>query len=176
VLAAAGPDVFDHQGEPKPVCHVHRFINALGHELLAQRPGAVITRGPRGLAALAWHDPRETPPARPPARAPGSAPHPEPGAGPPPTPVPPSAAPDSAPRRLEIELVGLPPWTPLTVEALGPGHGDPATAWQRNVAGPPPGERTGPILLKERQRADGTGTFRFSRPIEPRTVVLMTQG
>jgi xylan 1,4-beta-xylosidase len=162
-----GFGLVNQQGIPKPTYHAYRFLHALGDELLAREPGAVITRSDGRLTALAYHYPPEMPlsvPLSSPDRT-----------------VAEETLALGSPRPFELVLTGLPPRAAFTVETLEPGgEGDTLAAW-RALGAPEPLSRADTTTLRttaprtESVRADATGELRYERDLAPWSVVLVRQ-
>ncbi|MFE1029455.1 beta-xylosidase [Streptomyces sp. NPDC058818] len=166
-----GFGMLTYQGVPKPAFHAYRMLNLLGDELLAQTEGAVVTRhsATGNLTALAYHYPPEVTQA-PPGSFDGRR-------------VAEDILATGRPRPLRIELTGLPPRSPVTVETLNTQQGNAIGAWQA-MGAPEPPTREQTMLLREAghavgqrvQLADGNGRFVFDEEIAPWSVVLVRQG
>ncbi|MER5201426.1 GH39 family glycosyl hydrolase [Streptomyces sp. NPDC002755] len=165
-----GFGMINFQGVPKPTFHAYRFLGSLGDELLAQEPGAVVTRHSvsGALTTLAYHYPAEVTTA-PPASF-GDRTNAE------------KTLATGSSRRLEVVLTGLSPRTAFTVETLDHEHGNTLALW-RDMGSPDPlsREQTRQLTLRAGQLslrtvlADAHGVLRLDEPMAPWSVVLIRQ-
>lgn len=173
----AGPTAFhggfglvNYQGIVKPTWHAYRFLHSLGDELVQQVAGGVVTRhsSTGRLTALAYHYPPEMP---------LSVPLSTPGRD-----VAEQVMKLGTPESLEVHLTGLPPAAAIRIETLDARHGNVIAAWQE-LGAPDPLSRETVEILKARATttwcetvyADADGALRCSRPLQPWSLVLITQ-
>jgi xylan 1,4-beta-xylosidase len=163
-----GFGLINYQGIPKPAFHAYRFLNTMGSRLLVRAPGGIVTRHDTTgeLTALAYHYPPEMPftvPASFGTRAKAE-----------------ETLNLGSPEVLTIDLKGLRPFQPISLETLARGAGDAMTAW-RNLGSPEPLSRehtralrdAAQATLKEVFSADAGGRFQLERPMAPWSVVLL---
>ena len=165
-----GFGLINYQGITKPTFHAYRFLAALGDEVITRAPGGIVTRhrATGKLSALAYHYPPEMP-----LTVPAS-----------------FDTRDKAEQTLAlgqrdtlgIALSGLAPGASLLIETLTRSAGDMMTAW-KSLGSPEPLSREQTALLrkaslatqKETRAADAVGRFTLTRPIEPWSLVLITE-
>jgi len=165
-----GFGMINYQGIVKPTFHAYRFLNALGDELLVRGRAGVVTRDRVSgrLSALAYHYPPEMP-----LSAPASFDSRD------------TAVSTLALGRtgtLRVELTGLKPGAAVQVETLDKTHGNAMVAWDAmgRPASPSRGQtqslcRAGAATKKEFLTADKKGKFVLDRPMEPWSLVLVTE-
>lgn len=164
-----GFGMINYQGIPKPVFHGYRFMNALGDQLLARTPGAVITRDQKSgrLTALAYNYPVEMPSSLPGTSSLAEADQ---------------MAEVGNARQLSLEISGLPPNAPVLLETLDKEHGNATRAWEEMGAPPTPTREQTETLrkaawatAKELLHADASGRFVVQRKLEAWTLLLVRQ-
>jgi xylan 1,4-beta-xylosidase len=156
------------QGIVKPVFHAYRMLGALGDRLLARGPGGVITRDSASgkIASLFYHYPPEMP-----LSAPSSFDTPE---------LAEKTLALGRPEELIVNLSGLEPNAPVSVETLGQAAGNALQAWEE-MGRPeaPTREQTAFLRVasentrKEVILADEHGRLEIRRQIDPWSVVLV---
>jgi xylan 1,4-beta-xylosidase len=161
-----GFGLVNYQGIVKPAFHAYRFLHLLGDEILERVPGAVVTRRSGKLSALAYHYPPEEPRTVPDSRDTPS--------------IADATAALGTPDTLDITLTGLSPGARFTLETLDSEHGNAVAAW-RAMGSPQPPDRAQTAALRAAARATrredliADGTLRVRRPIDPWSVVVLTQ-
>lgn len=158
------------QGIVKPTFHAYRFMNALGDERLGKFPGGIVTRDSktRKLSALAYHYPAEMPqtvPASFDSRAQAYA-----------------TLALGQPEPLHVEFTGLKPGAKVLVETLDRQNGNALAAWEE-LGQPDHLSRAQTERLREQAAAtkresfaaDGNGSFKWQRRLEPWSVVLIKE-
>lgn len=164
-----GFGMINYQGIPKPVFHGYRFMNALGDELLARVPGAVVSRDSNTgkLTALAFNYPPEVTVALPgtPSLAEAD-----------------KMTESGSPRELSLTLTGLPPGTSFEVETLDKWHGNATAAWEAMGKPDPPTREQSAALKaaawntqKEFLQSDANGTLTIRRSLEAWTLLVVHQ-
>jgi xylan 1,4-beta-xylosidase len=164
-----GFGMINYQGIPKPVFHGYRFLNALGDELLAKTPGAVVTRESKTgkLAALAYNYPPEVTVA-----LPGTSSLVEAD----------KMTDTGSARELTLTLTGLAPGTPFEIDTLDREHGNATAAWEAMGKPDPPTRGQTEALKaaawdtqKELVHAGADGSLTIHRGLQAWTVLLIHQ-
>jgi xylan 1,4-beta-xylosidase len=164
-----GFGMINYQGIPKPVFHGYRFLNALGDELLAKAPGAVVTRDAKTgrLTALAYNYPPEVPYA-----LPGTSSLEEAD----------KMTNTGSARELTLRVTGLTPGASFEIETLDREHANATAAWEAmGKPDPPTREETSALRAaawntkKELVQAGADGTFTLKRSLNAWTLLLVHQ-
>jgi len=154
------------QGLPKPTYHVYRFMHRLGSEVIAQQPGAIVTRHADGrLTALLYHYPDEYPSSVALAETPEAAAE---------------TLHQGTPITARITLAGLPPDASFAMEALDAEHGWARGAWEYMGRPEPPTREQVACLQSLSQPSLTTliaanGVLRVECTLAPWAVVLIDQ-
>ena len=164
-----GFGLINYQEIVKPAFHAYRMMNQLGDELLAQTPGAVITRDKKSgrISAIVYNYPPQVKVSLPVT-----------------TTLEAADALDSsgAARPMDLVLAGLKPGTSFLLETLDRSHGDAVAAWEAmgKPESPTPSQtkalqQAAWATEKEILRADESGRLRINRSVAPWSVVLLKQ-
>lgn len=159
-----GFGLINYQGIVKPTFHAYRLLHTLGDEIVMQVPGGIVTRrrDTGRIAALVYHYPAEMPLTVPANDR--------------------QTETIGTPIRVRLELGGLKPGAPLTIETLDFAHGNALAAW--NALGSPASptrEQTqtiraaGLATLRETVTADAAGRLSLDRELQPWSVVSIRE-
>jgi xylan 1,4-beta-xylosidase len=161
--------LINYQEIVKPAFHAYRMLNQLGDEMLERTDGAIVSRekGSGKVAVLAYNYPAEERIVLPETATVEAAD---------------AIDASGSPRELNIDLRGLPPNAPFSIETLDRSHGNAVAAWE-NMGRPEPPTREQAALLrdaawgtaKEIVRADGAGILKLQRSMGAWSLVLVKQ-
>ncbi|HEX3356556.1 MAG TPA: hypothetical protein VHS31_06195 [Tepidisphaeraceae bacterium] len=164
-----GFGMMNYQGIVKPAFHAYRFLHALGDELLARCPGAVVTRHSNSgrMTALVYHYPDEMTKAPPLCNTRDAALQ--------------ALATGSA-KAIKLILSGLKPGAKVLVEMLDQQHGNALAAW-KSIASPETPTRQQTHQLREAAMttkqvsliADDLGVLDIEQSIDPWSVLLIDE-
>jgi xylan 1,4-beta-xylosidase len=164
-----GFGLINYQQIVKPAFHAYRFMNQLGDEKLSATEGAMITRQKESglITAIAYNYPLEVPGALPKTATVEEAD---------------KIVATGSPRHLTIDISGLTPGAPFSLETLDATHGNAVAAWE-SIGRPEPPNREETRLLrgeawatkKEILHADTAGRLVLACAIDPWSVVLLSQ-
>jgi len=164
-----GFGLINYQEIVKPAFHAYRFMNQLGDEKLSATEGSMITRQKENglITAIAYNYPPEVPVALPKTATVEEAD---------------KIVATGSPRHLTIDISGLTPGAPFSLETLNATHGNAVAAWE-SMGRPEPPNREETRLLqeeawatkKELLHADTTGRLVLDRALDPWSVVLLSQ-
>jgi xylan 1,4-beta-xylosidase len=164
-----GFGMMTYQGIPKPTYHAYRMLHLLGDEVIGRGLGCLATRhrDSGGLAVLVYHYPPEATQSGPSAADPALAAR---------------TLATGTPRPLRVELTGLAPGAPVTVETLDREHGNARAAWEAMGAPASPSReqtvalrRAGAAVSVEIRHADDAGRLVYDSTLTPWSVVLLHQ-
>jgi len=164
-----GFGLINYQEIVKPAFHAYRMMNELGDQILAQRPGGIVTRFSRTglISAMAYNYPPEMKASLPVSNTLQAA----------------DAIDDSGSARpFTLDLIHLPPGAPFLIETLDRQHGDAVAAWEAMGKPEPPDQRQTELLREEAWntrkdivRADPQGRLQIEISLPPWALISIRQ-
>jgi xylan 1,4-beta-xylosidase len=153
----------------KPAFHAYRMMNELGDQILAQLPGAIVTRFSKTglISAMAYNYPPEMKVSLPVSDTLEAA----------------DAIDDSGSARpFTLDLSHPPPGTSFVIETLDKQHGDAVAAWEAMGKPEPPNQKQTKLLReeawntrKEIVRADAQGNLHIQTSLPPWVLMSIRQ-
>ena len=164
-----GFGLVNYQQIVKPAFHAYRMMNELGDQILAQLPGAIVTRFSKTglISAMAYNYPPEMKASLPVSDTLEAA----------------DAIDDSGSARpFTLDLSHLPPGASFLIETLDKQHGDAVAAWEAMGKPEPPNQKQTKLLReeawntrKEIVRADTQGNLHIQTSVPPWALMSIRQ-